>query len=129
MATFIALGITYIFLDLLFITLIAKKFFWEKLTQHLSKRTQIGPILIFYFIYSIGIYYLALAPGLSSNDVGLVLFNGALLGLVAYGTFELISYALFKDWPLNFVIIDICWGMFATLIASGIGYLTAQARF
>ena len=36
--------------------------------------------------------------------------DGLLLGIVIYGVYEATTYAIFKKWPLNLVIIDTLWG-------------------
>ena len=44
-----------------------------------------------------------------------VLFlRGALLGLAAYGAYDLTNQATLKNWPLSITIVDMLWGTLAT---------------
>lgn len=43
---------------------------------------------------------------------------GALFGLIAYSTFELINMALLKDWEWSVVIPDVAWGAAVTAISA-----------
>ena len=54
------------------------------------------------------------------------LIDGALIGLITYGTFDLTSHALFKGWSWSITIPDILWGMFLCGVVSLIGFLVAK---
>jgi uncharacterized membrane protein len=47
---------------------------------------------------------------------------GAFLGLFAYATFDLTSMALFRDFPLAVVIVDLAWGTALTAAVAAAGY-------
>ena len=59
--------------------------------------------LICYLVMSIGINYFIVQQNKSVKDA-------FLLGLLIYSVFEITSYAIFKKWPLQIVIIDSIWG-------------------
>ena len=50
---------------------------------------------------------------------------GALLGLVAYGTYDLTNQATLKVWSVNVTIMDMGWGAVVTGLASAIGCAAA----
>ena len=53
--------------------------------------------------------------------------NGAILGLVAYGTYELTSWAIMRDWHPSMVAADMVWGATVTAISATGGVLIARA--
>jgi uncharacterized membrane protein len=51
---------------------------------------------------------------------------GALLGLVAYGTYDLSNYSTLQGWPLALTAIDMAWGAVLSAVAALAGYLAAS---
>ena len=49
--------------------------------------------------------------------------NGAVIGLVAYATYDLTNLAVVKDWPLGLTFIDMAWGTMVSGIAATAGKL------
>jgi uncharacterized membrane protein len=43
---------------------------------------------------------------------------GGLLGLVAYGTYELTNFATIRNWTLQITVIDIAYGIVASAIVA-----------
>ena len=50
------------------------------------------------------------------------LWRGALLGLVAYGAYDLTNHATIAGWPLSMTVVDIAWGATVTALTSVIAY-------
>ena len=76
----------------------------------------------FYLVYVIGIVVFAVLPAHGSGSWLMALGLGALLGLVAYGTYDFTNLATIRDWPSMVSIIDLCWGVSVTAVASLAGY-------
>ena len=51
---------------------------------------------------------------------------GAFFGLVAYGTYDLTSMGLIRDFPWSVAVVDMAWGMVVTTAACGVGYFAAK---
>ena len=47
----------------------------------------------------------------------------AILGLIAYGTYDFTNLATIKDWPVVVSVVDLVWGISLTAIAATLGYL------
>lgn len=67
--------------------------------------------LLFYVMYIAGCLYLVVLPSVSVKQAAI---RGAVLGLIAYGTYDMTSLAVFKDWPVYVSVIDMVWGSFLT---------------
>src|SRR5690242_10783876 len=61
---------------------------------------RLAPAIAFYLLFPAGLTLLAVAPALRSSDLSTVLINGALLGALAYGTYDLTNYATLRNWTL-----------------------------
>jgi uncharacterized membrane protein len=81
-----------------------------------------GPVVVFYLIYVTGILVFAVLPGIEARQLQRSVALGALLGLVAYSTFDLTSMAVFKGFPLRLAAVDILWGACITAAVSAAGY-------
>ena len=52
--------------------------------------------------------------------------NGALLGLLAFATYDMTNLATLEGWPVAVVVVDICWGGLVTALVASAGYLAAR---
>ena len=73
-----------------------------------------------------GILWFVSLPALRQGDPIAALIGGALLGLLAYGTYEFTNYATLRDWSLEQVIVDTLWGGFLTGIAAWAGVMVGR---
>ena len=76
----------------------------------------------FYAIYAAGIVIFCISPGLDAASPGKAALLGALLGALAYATYDLSNLATLKSWPMALSLVDIAWGAFVTAVAASAGY-------
>ena len=77
------------------------------------------PAVIFYVLYLAGMIWFAVRPGLTGG-IGAAALNGALLGALAYATYDMTNQATMKVWSTQMTVIDIAWGAFATAVAASV---------
>lgn len=82
--------------------------------------------IAFYFIYVSGIVYFAVAPALAKQSLSVAFINGALLGIIAYATYDLTNQATLKIWDWRLTLIDMAWGACATALAASASYWLTQ---
>jgi uncharacterized membrane protein len=75
----------------------------------------------FYLLYPAGVVHFAARPGAMAGDLGLAARQGALLGLMAYGTYELTNLATLQGWQWSMVAVDMVWGAVLTAGAAAAG--------
>lgn len=92
----------------------------------LAEKPDMKAAVAFYLIYIAGIVLLAISPALKDGGLGRAAMNGAILGFVAYATYDLTNQATLNVWSTRMTVIDIIWGTVLTLSASSIGYLAAR---
>ena len=83
------------------------------------------PAALFYLLYVFGVVTLAILPALRDNAWRDATLKGAVLGLVAYGTYDLTNQATLKNWSTTLSAIDMGWGTVLTAASATIAYLVA----
>jgi uncharacterized membrane protein len=66
-------------------------------------------------------------PALRDGTPHTALLNGAILGLVAYGTYELTSWTVMREWHPSMVVVDMAWGATLTAVSAWGGVMAARA--
>ena len=78
---------------------------------------------LFYLLFVAGIVILAVVPALNGGSWINALLLGAVLGLVAYGTYDITNLSTLKGWSLTVTMADLAWGTILSAIAATAGYL------
>ena len=121
----IAAGIIMGMLDFIWLGFIAKKVYYGEMGEILLKKPNMVPALIFYAIYVVGSVLLVVAPALEIESWQHAVGMGALLGFVAYATYDLTNLATLKGFSQKIVVIDLIWGTFITAVVAGGAYFAA----
>ena len=114
--------VVFFAIDMLWLGLIAKNLYRRYLGSFLSDTVNWTAAIIFYLLFIAGIFYFAILPAVEKNSPGKALLSGALLGFLAYATYDLTNLATLKNWPLPIVLIDMAWGAVLTGLVSMAGY-------
>ncbi len=122
---YIATALVFLLLDFLWLTGMASGFYRERLGGLLLDQPNFAAAGAFYVIYVAGIVYFAVSPALQAGSWTTALVAGAMLGLVAYGTYDLSNLATLRNWSLTITIVDMIWGAALTAIAATAGYHAA----
>jgi uncharacterized membrane protein len=126
-AAFIAALIAFCLLDFLWLGFVAKDFYQTQIGPLLLAQPNLKAAAIFYPLYTAGIVLFCVAPALTSGSWLRALALGSLLGLLAYGTYDLSNLATLRGWNVRLVIVDVIWGMVVSAVAATAGYLAARA--
>ncbi|CAM3463020.1 DUF2177 family protein [Pseudomonas floridensis] len=86
----------------------------------------IGPAVVFYLLYGAGVVMFGVLPALKEQRLGRATVYSGLLGLVAYGTYDLTNWATLQGWPAQLALVDLAWGTVASALAGTAGYLVAR---
>lgn len=119
----LAAGLVLAVLDLLWLGVIAKGWLAGQLGPLMREQIAVVPAILFYLLYVVGLSFFAVAPMLESGDWMKAAMTGAVLGLVAYGTYDLTNLATLKNWPLPMVIVDMVWGTVLSAVSAAAGVL------
>lgn len=124
----IATALAFLGLDAVWLTTMTPRVYKPVMGEMMRPSPDMGAAAVFYLIYVSAIVFFAVAPGLEKASLTKALINGALLGFVAYATYDLSNQATLRFWELRLTLIDMAWGTVATAAAAGIAY-TIASRF
>lgn len=123
---FIAYGVTavvFLAIDSVWLTTMANAFYRPMLGNLLADQPRLMVAVFFYLLYVVGIVYFAVVPALQAGHWSTALLNGAMLGLIAYATYDLTNQATLREWPFMVSVVDMAWGTFLTGLSATLGYL------
>jgi len=109
-------------IDLTWIGLVAKKFYWGNMGQLLKDDVNWVAALVFYLLYIAGIFVFAILPSVENDSVKSAVFYGALFGFFCYATYDLTNLATLKGFPMKVAIVDMIWGTILTGAVSTAGF-------
>lgn len=113
--------ITFVVLDVAWLTLFAVGQFQSQLGAILRAQPMLSAAVAFYLIYAAGLVVLAVRPALQERSVRSATAKGAMLGLTAYATFDLTNLAIIERWTFGLALMDMAWGTFVSAVAAMIG--------
>jgi uncharacterized membrane protein len=115
-------------LDALWLGWIARDFYRREFGDLMAEQIRWLPAALFYVGYPAGLVALALLPAHSPDQgLGLAVARGALVGLVAYGVYDLTNLATLRHWSVPLAAADIAWGTLVGAAAAGAAWW-AMAR-
>ena len=115
--------LTFLLLDGIWLGLLMAPTYRELLGSLMLEKPLLLPAAAFYCLYVLGCVVFVVLPALSWQWA---VKRGALLGLVAYGTYDLTNWATLRGWSVQVTLMDWVWGMVATAVACAVGYLVAR---
>lgn len=116
----------FLAIDALWLGIVAREFYVSQLGHILREQPNLLAAGLFYLGYAGAIVFFAIAPAFSRSAWSVAARNGAILGLVVYGTYELSNFATLPGWPLAIIPVDVTWGAAATSLAAAGGFLVAR---
>ncbi|KWV57716.1 hypothetical protein AS026_30925 [Rhizobium altiplani] len=126
---YIATALVFLGLDVLWLTRISPAFYRSRIGELLLAQPNFAAAAAFYLIYVAGIVYFAVVPALNAESWSTALVSGAILGLVAFGTYDMTNLATLKGWSLGVSLVDMSWGMVITASSATAGYLVTMHGF
>jgi uncharacterized membrane protein len=120
-------GLIFLIADAVMLSNVIQPIFARHLGDTLREGIRPVPAALFYMIYMAGIVWFAGWPALRDGTPAIALVNGAILGFVAYGTYELTSWTVMRDWHPSMVAVDMAWGATLTAVSAWGGVMAARA--
>jgi len=122
----IATAVVFGVLDALWLSQMGPRLYRPALGAIMHEGVRIAPAAAFYVIYVTGLVALAVAPALEKQSLTSAVVTGALVGLVAYATYNLTNHATLRVWDIRVTLTDMAWGTFASALTAGAAYWIAQ---
>lgn len=125
--SYIAGLLAFLVIDFIWLKYVALSFYRSNIGHLMTDKPNLAVAGLFYLFYVIGVIVLAVNPALEKQSWMIAMLYGGLLGLVAYGTYDITNLATLKDWPPIVTIIDMIWGTVLTASVATISYFVTMA--
>jgi uncharacterized membrane protein len=119
--------IVFFGLDLLWLGFVARRFYASQLQGLMRDNINFVAAGGFYLAYVAGIVFFAVAPALAEGSWRKAALSGVLLGLLAYGTYDMTNLATLRNWPVAMSFVDLAWGGVVTGLAALAGFWMTRA--
>ena len=124
---YLAAAVTFFAFDFVWLFLAVNKIYRPLMGTLLRDSPNLPVAAAFYLVYVVGLVVFAVLPAANSGNWLMAVGLGALLGLVAYGTYDFTNLSTIRDWPVLVSVVDLCWGIFVSAAAALVGFLVVRA--
>jgi uncharacterized membrane protein len=111
----------FLALDLVALPRVMKPLFERHVGPLLRRPPAAGPAVAFYLLYLAGLVWLVSLPALRGASPATAALEGAVVGAMAFGTYEITNLATLKGWHWSMVAVDTAWGTALTALAAASG--------
>jgi uncharacterized membrane protein len=119
--------VVFLGIDMLWLVLMSKRFYNVQLGSLMAEKVQWLPAVLFYLLFVAVLIILVVLPAVETGSWLKALWTGALLGMVAYATYDLTNLSTIRDWPLAVTVVDIVWGTSLAALVATASYFIAGA--
>jgi uncharacterized membrane protein len=111
-AAWLGAVVTAMALDALWFGLVAGRFYRRHIGAIMAEHFGWSAVMAFYVLFGGGLLYFCVDPALRGGSPGLAALNGAAMGLLVYGTYDLTNLAVLQKWDTRVAAADVLWGVF-----------------
>lgn len=118
---YISTAIVFLALDVVMLKKVMYPLFSANIGPMMLEDLRMGPATVFYLFYVVGVVWFVSIPALNVGSIAQAFFAGAVLGALAYGTYEFTNFATLKGWTAQMVMVDVIWGAVLTGTSAAVG--------
>ena len=113
-------------LDAVWLGVLTKDLYKREMGSLMADSFRAAPAILFYLLYPLALVYLVLWNAPSGWTEALL--RSAVLGLAAYGAYNLTNLSIVRSWPVQLSLIDWTWGCVVSALGGGAGYWATWDR-
>ena len=120
----------YLFLDYLWMGFVVNKIYLELIGP--IARVEDGKFNVFlpsalvvYVVMTLALWFFVLR---NASDVKTAAVNGLILGFCLYAVYDFTNHAILKNYPLQFLAMDILWGSVLNALVAAIAFLAVKSN-
>ena len=117
LAAYLSTVILFLAVDAIWLGVIARGFYRDQLGHLMLESPRLGLALVFYLFYAVAITVLVVMPAVRNGVWWHAAVYGGILGLAAYGTYDITNMATLREWPAFMSVVDMAWG---TILTAGV---------
>ena len=127
LALYLVTATVFLALDAVMLTKVMRPLFETHIGHLLLESPRLGAAALFYLAYVAGVLWFVSVPALREGAPLQALLGGAILGAMAYGTYEFTNLATLRDWSWQMVVVDLTWGAVLTGFSAWVGVVAVRA--
>lgn len=116
----VAAAVLFLAIDMVWLLWIGRGFYAAEIGALLRQPPNLSAAGLFYILYVTGLMIMVIWPAFQAQSAIQALLYGAILGLIAYGTYDLTNLAVMKGFTARIAMIDMVWGMVLTAVVSSV---------
>jgi uncharacterized membrane protein len=118
--------VVFLGIDTVWLVTMSDRFYKKNLGDLMRESPNLPVALGFYLLYVLVLLIVVVMPAVDKGSLAQAAGFGVLLGLAAYGTYDITNLSTIRDWPVVVTIVDLIWGGTLTGVVSTVGYLVAN---
>lgn len=123
---YLSTALVFLAADAVMLNTVMRPLFERHLGDILRSPIDVGSAVAFYLVYIGGLLWLVSWSALQDDAPSQALIGGAVLGAMAYGTYEFTNKATIRGWDWSMVATDWAWGTVLTGGAALAGVLITR---
>jgi len=119
---YVATALIFLTVDYVGLSYLVKPVFEKDIAHLMIEDIRLAPAAVFYaFLVAVLVWFVSWPALVQDRGLLWVLGNAALIGALAYGTFEFTALTILKDWTWRMVWTDVIWGTVLTMVSAAGG--------
>lgn len=111
-------AVLFLLIDMVWLLWLGRSIYVSEIGALLRQPPNFAAAAAFYLLYVSVLMVMVIWPASKSQSLVQALTYGALLGLFAYGTYDLTNLAVLKGFTTRIALIDLAWGTALTAFVS-----------
>ncbi|SLN13044.1 DUF2177 family protein [Roseisalinus antarcticus] len=125
---YVSTTVVFLVVDALMLSNVMRPLFERHIGDWLVDGFRVAPAALFYLFYIGVVTWMVTWPALRDGlPTVAILLPAALLGAMAYGTYEFSNYATLERWHWSMVAVDLAWGTVLTAGSAWAGLAITRA--
>ena len=121
MILWVVAAVLFLVIDMVWLLWLGRGIYVSEIGEILRQPPNFAAAAAFYVLYVTGLMIMVIWPAVQAQSIWQGLVYGALLGLIAYGTYDLTNLAVMRGFTTKIAIIDMLWG---TILTGSVSALT-----
>jgi len=126
LALYAIMLVVFLGIDAVWLSTMSTRFYKKHLGDLMRESPNLPVALAFYLLYVVVLLVVVVMPAVDKGSLLQAAGFGVLLGLAAYGTYDITNLSTIRDWPVVVTVVDLIWGGTLTGVLSTVGYLVAN---
>ncbi len=125
LAAYAVTALVFLALDMIWLGYVARDLYRAEMGSLLADPINMPAATAFYLVYVAGLVFFAVLPGLEASSIMRAAALGAVLGFLAYATYDLTGLAVIRGFSAKLALIDMAWGAVVSALAASAGTFVA----